>query len=119
MTERVTAGRLDVTEFEPLSPQDGGWELLEGDSNTRVHTLSENARIWAGVALIDPCRFSYEHHRASMIQLLEGEATFTADGRTVELRAGGVAFFLPGMTSTWEVRSPMREFFVSFTPDAA
>jgi uncharacterized cupin superfamily protein len=116
MSEVVTIGRLDTADLEPMTPEEGGWEPIEGNADARVHTFCETEQVWAGVAVVQPCTFRYHHHHPSSIQLLEGEATVRAEGHTFHLRAGEVVFFLRGTTATWEVKSPIREFFVSFTP---
>lgn len=116
MSDLITTGRLDATEFGPLSPEEGGWVPIEGDPNVRVHTLCENGEIWAGVALVEPSTFEYPSEYAGCIQLLEGEATMSVGDRTVELGPGSVVFLTKGATSTWRIRSPLREFFVAFTP---
>jgi uncharacterized cupin superfamily protein len=116
MTELVTTGRLDYTQLEPMTPAEGGWEPIEGDADVRFRTLCENDQVWAGIAVVQPCKFRYPHDHPGTIQLLEGEATVTCDGRTFDLSAGEAVFFLPGTTSEWEVKTPMREFFVAYTP---
>ncbi|MEU0403846.1 cupin domain-containing protein [Streptomyces sp. NPDC006197] len=111
-------GRIDDAEFVPLAPEEGGWEPVEGDANARIHTLCENDHVWSGVALFDPCTFNYHADHASVIHLLEGAATITSDGHTSKVGAGDVVYLTPGITSTWVVKAPVREFFAAFTPVA-
>ena len=115
MSELITIGHLDATEFEAMSAEEGGWVPIEGDPNVRVHTLCDNGEMWAGIGLVEPSTFEYPIEHPSAIQLLEGEATVSVDNRTVELGPGDVVVLKTGATSTWVVKSNLREFFVVST----
>lgn len=118
MSELATIANLDVSDFEPLSAEEGGWEVIEGDPNARVHTFCENEEIWSGIALVDRSKFEYSAHLPGAIQLLEGAATVETDEHTVEIGPGDVIFLKVGSVSTWTVTVPLREFFVGFPAGA-
>jgi uncharacterized cupin superfamily protein len=119
MSSLVVHGQLDATGFRPISPEEGGWEPLEGDSNARVHDFCLTEDVWSGVALVDPCRFTYEPDHPGMIQVVDGAATVTTEGRTLELGPGDVLVLSPGARTSWEITSPLREFFfAALSPEA-
>jgi uncharacterized cupin superfamily protein len=111
MSSLVVHGRVDASDFRPITPEEGGWQPVEGDANARVHDLCQTDEAWSGIALVEPCKFDYLSDHPGLIQLLEGAATVVTDGRTLELRAGDVLFLSPGARTSWEVTSPLREFF--------
>jgi uncharacterized cupin superfamily protein len=117
MTAPVTIGNISSSDFVPISPTEGGWIPVEGDADARLHTLCKTDRVWSGVVTLQPCTFEYPCEHAGAIQLLEGSAIITAEGRTWEAGAGDVVYLQPGTTSTWVVREPMREFFIGFMGD--
>ena len=88
--------------------------VIEGDPDVRSHTFCEGEQLSAGVAIIQPCKFEYRSARAGAIQLLEGAARVTTEGRTVELTAGEAIFVEKGAETSWEVTSALREYFVVF-----
>lgn len=112
MTSTVAVGRIDATDFTPLSPEDSGAELIEGDSAAQVHTFVENDELWSGIALIQPCTFRYAAEHAGCVHLLEGDATITCDGQSRAIGSGDVVFLTPGTVTTWKVNSSIREHFV-------
>jgi uncharacterized cupin superfamily protein len=119
MSELITTGHLDATDFEPLSAEEGGWVTIEGDPDVRVHTLCDNGEVWAGIGLLEPSTFEYPIEHPSAIQVLEGEATVSVDNRTVELGPGAIVVLKTGATSTWVVKSPLRQFFIVSTVEDA
>ena len=114
MNPPVHVGTVDPTAFVPLSAEDGGWTPVAGDPAVEVHTLCENKALWSGVAILQPCTFSYPAQHPGAIEILDGAATISVDDRTWEVTAGDVVYLTPGTTSTWVVHRPLREFFVAF-----
>ena len=86
----------------------------EGDPGVRVHTFCESEGLWTGLGCVEPSTFSYTNDGPGLIQLLEGEATVTLDGRTLDLRAGDVVIVPGSVEQTWEIKTAVREFFVTF-----
>jgi uncharacterized cupin superfamily protein len=104
---------LNVSDFVPNLEEDGV-TVVEGDPQLHVNVLHEGKEMESGVATVKPSTFDYLSTHATMVELLEGAATVTADGNTVELKAGEAAFLEKGSVTRWEVTAPIREFFVSF-----
>ena len=114
MSTKVWTGRVDATEFTRLTAEEGGWKPIEGDPGVRVHTFCESEGLWTGLGCVEPSTFSYTNDGPGLIQLLEGEATETLDGRTLDLRAGDVVIVPGSVEQTWEIKTAVREFFVTF-----
>ena len=112
MTAKLTVGRIDATDFAPLPAHEGGYEPIDGDPDAQVHTLFETEELWSGLALIQPCTFRYPVEHLGSVHLIEGDATITTDGVSRTVAAGDVLYLTPGAVTTWEVISPIREFFV-------
>jgi uncharacterized cupin superfamily protein len=115
MSESITTGHLEATDFEPLSADEGGWARIAGDPNIRVHTLCDNEETWAGIGLIEPSTFAYPIEHPTAVQVLEGEAAVSVDGQTVEVGAGSVVVLKAGAKSTWVIKSRIRQFFIVST----
>ena len=113
MSSKVWTGRVDATEFAPLASAEGGLTAIEGDPRARVHTFCDGDGLWTGLGCVEPSKFSYTNDGPGLVQILEGEATVTVDGRTLELCAGDVVLFPASVEQTWEIKSPLREFFVA------
>ena len=118
MSSKVWTGRVDATEFAPLASAEGGLTAIEGDPRARVHTFCDGDGLWTGLGCVEPSKFSYTNDGPGLVQILEGEATVTADGRSVDLRAGDVVAFPTSVEQTWEIKSSLREFFVTFASTA-
>jgi len=118
MSQLAVFADLEVTDFESYADEDDGhMRVTEGDPSVRVHTLREGKELWAGIALVQPSKFEYSSQHAGAIQLLEGAATVTTEGRTVELKAGEAIFLEKGAETTWEVTAALREYFVAFVAE--
>jgi uncharacterized cupin superfamily protein len=119
MTSLVVRGRVDASDFRPITSEEGGWDPVEGDASARVHDLCQTDEVWSGIALVEPCKFEYHSDHRGMIQLLEGSATVVTDDGTLELGAGDVLYLSPGAKTSWEITSPLREFFYASLTDVA
>lgn len=115
MSQLAVFADTNVTDFQPW--EDDSVRVTEGDPDVRMHTLRESEEIWAGIALVQPSKFEYSSQHAGAIQLLEGAATVTTEGRTVELKAGEAIFLEKGAETTWEVTAALREYFVAFVAE--
>lgn len=114
-----TTSTIDLGTDAPddLEPFNGFAEVLEGDPAAGVAwlrtTASGDATLYAGIFVVQPSRFRYEFAHDECLHLIEGEVEIAVDGEArVQLRPGDVASFSAGTTSTWDVRSPLRKFFV-------
>ena len=117
MSDLVTMGRLDTTEgFVPTSPEENGTLVLDGNQNARIHTLVENENVYSGLSMADPCIFSITITSPTILTLLEGEADFTIDGATTHMTPGDVAFFEPGAEVVWNVKTPVKDWFIMLGP---
>jgi uncharacterized cupin superfamily protein len=103
---------VDATEWEPFEVA-----VTEGDPSTQVHWLRDKSGgegvLFAGLFRAEPGRFDYEFSGDETFHMLEGEIAIALESDDpVTLRAGDIASFPKGAKSTWEVRSPMKKFFV-------
>jgi uncharacterized protein len=110
----ITLGTDAVTDLEPFS---GFAEVLEGDPAAGVAwlrtTATGDATLYAGIFAVQPSRFRYDFAHDECLHMIEGVVEITVEGEDpVRLRGGDVASFSAGTTSTWDVRSPLRKFFV-------
>jgi uncharacterized cupin superfamily protein len=114
-----TLRTIDLATDAPtaLEPFDGFAEVLEGDPAAGVAWLrtvaAGNATLYAGIFVVQPSRFRYDFAHDECLHLIEGDVQITVDGeQPVHLRAGDIASFRAGTTSTWHVATPVRKFFV-------
>lgn len=127
--DRAVAGyasTVDNPHLEPATAEEIGLMNVTGSPDMLVHQLrstgGESGDVWAAVVTVSPCSFDYTFAGDETIHVLEGSATVTlSDGQIVELRPGTIASFVRGASSTWQIRSRLREFAVltSSTPPAA
>lgn len=114
MPDLFTHGRVDATDLEPYDPEDAGIVPIEGEHNARLRTFVDNEDVWAGVSDVDPCVFAYRVEQPTVVQLIDGEASVSVDGRKIDLTAGGIAFFSPGTDTRWTIKRRVRDLFIIF-----
>ena len=119
MSPRVSIASLHATELVPMSPTEGGWVPVEGDANTQAQTFYDKNGIWSGVAVLEPCSFTYTAPQSGAIQILEGEATLHYDGTSRDLAAGDIIYLATGAETMWVVKKRMKEFFIAATGSQA
>lgn len=98
-------------------PFHGFAEVLEGDPAAGVvwlrTTASGSGTLYAGIFVVQPSRFRYDFDHDECLHLIEGDVEIHVEGEApVRLRAGDVAAFSAGTTSTWTVHAALRKFFV-------
>lgn len=110
----MTAALADSREYfdrpyEPFLRTDLA-ELTAGE----VHWLTEGVSgIWRVLPGQLPDEVPYDFVDAETIHVLEGAVHITTDdGETVTLRAGDIAAYPKGVTSTWRFEMPFRKLFV-------
>lgn len=113
-TSTITLGTDAPTSLEPFH---GFAEVLEGDPAAGVAWLRTSATgattLYAGIFVVQPSRFRYDFSHDECLHMIEGDVEITVDGEApVRLRGGDVAAFCAGTTSTWDVQTPLRKFFV-------
>jgi len=91
--------------------------VLAGEPSAHVGWLRTDSAgdgmLLAGTFTVEPSTFRYTFGGDETFYVLEGICTIEPDGgEPVELRAGDVASFRKGTTSTWTVRQRLRKFFV-------
>jgi uncharacterized protein len=101
------------TEFESFPLDD----VLEGDPQGKVHWLrtegSTNATLMAGIFTGQPSRFNYVFETDETFHVIEGKVTITLEsGAAVDLVPGDIVSFPRGARAVWDIKEPLRKFFV-------
>jgi uncharacterized protein len=105
---------MDSTnEFEPFPLDD----VIEGDPHGRVHWLrtagSTDATLMAGIFTGQPSRFNYVFETDETFHVIEGSVTITLEsGEAVDLVPGDIVSFPRGAHAVWDIKQPLRKFFV-------
>ena len=113
-THLIDLGTDAPAAYEPFN---GFAEVLAGDPAAGVAwlrtTASGEGTLYAGIFVVQPSRFRYDFGHDECLHVIEGDVEIVVDGEApVRLRAGDVAAFSAGTTSTWTVHAPLRKFFV-------
>ncbi|RVU29017.1 DUF861 domain-containing protein [Streptomyces antnestii] len=118
MTDIVDKIRFDATgvEFVPISLEDAGMTAIEGDPQPRVCTLVATEHVWIGLSKVEPSVQKLKVNNHSVLTFIEGEGTLTVDGKSREIVAGDSVVFQPGVEAHWELRTPLRDWFVMYGP---
>lgn len=118
MTDIVAKFRFDATdvEFEPISLEDAGMTAIEGDPQPRVHTVVATEHIWIGLSKVEPAVQTLKVSNHTVLTFIEGEGTLTVDGKSREIVAGDTVVFQPGIEAHWDLRTPLRDWFVMYGP---
>ncbi|WP_322085719.1 cupin domain-containing protein [Burkholderia sp. BCC1999] len=112
MNGKIVTGNIHhANNFKPLTVEEGGWQTLKGNPATQVHDFVNNGTMWCALSTWEACAIRETINNYSSIQVLEGDLTITHGDEVIELTAGGLAFFTPGMEVVFEVKTHMREVF--------
>ena len=100
-----------------LAPFHGFDSVLHGDPAAGVSwlrtTSARGGTLLAGVFTAQPSTFRYTFGADESLHVVAGDVTIELDsGGSVRLRAGDIASFAAGETSTWTVHEALRKFFV-------
>jgi uncharacterized cupin superfamily protein len=109
--EDVAAMALD--EDAPIPTLDGG----SMGTRNRTTYRSDDGSVETGVWECDAGRFRARFGaNGEMIHIVSGEMVCTSeDGETFTLRPGDSATFPRGWSGEWDVRSPLRKVYATFT----
>lgn len=81
----------------------------------RVLTQSADQRRMSGIWACTPGTFRWDWTCEETVAVVCGHASVvTDDGRRLELRPGDMAFFAPGVRSTWTIHENFRKAFHTF-----
>ena len=90
--------------------------FIEGRADAKVHWLHASApgepAYYAGLWTAQPCKFNYEFMLHESAHILEGSVTVTANGETLHLGPGDIAYFPKGTKSVWHITAPLKKIFV-------
>ena len=100
---------VGTTQYEPF--------MAEGKKFGDIHWLRTESggegMLLTGFWSHEPADLPYVFTGDETVYVLEGEVTVDVDGGdSVTLRAGDVASFTKGQTSTWRITRPFKKFFV-------
>lgn len=110
----VHRSTTDADEWEAF-PIEG---VLEGDPQAKVSWLrtegAGDGLLMTGLFTAQPSKFPYAFVGDETFQVLEGEVAFTMEGSDEEIviGPGDLVSFPKGAKSVWDVRKPMKKFFV-------
>ena len=108
---------MALDEYGPISENIG--LALDGPMNHRgkVFWSKSDGSVTCGLWEVDAGRFSCRFDgEGEMVHVVKGTIIATADnGEVVELGEGDIYTFTPGWTGIWEMPTPMRKFFTTFT----
>ncbi len=103
----------------PDMPIDPEW-IKEGNPVARGAILTQSAdrKMSSGLWTCEPGRFEWTFGWDEFVHVLEGEVTITEEGgESYTLGPGDMAHFPIGLKAHWDVKRPMRKFFVIRTPE--
>jgi uncharacterized protein len=111
--DRDEVAAMALEEDAPIPTLDGG---TMGTRN-RTTWRSDDGTIETGVWECDAGRFQATFSAyGEMIHIVSGELACTGDdGDTFTLRPGDSITFPRGWTGEWDVRSPLRKVYATFT----
>merc|ERR1719160_537474 len=98
-----------------------GEMALKADGKEEVFKAGDSFVIpagWKGTWECEPGSWEHNNKVDEYVMLLEGEMALKADG-TEEVFKAGDSFVIPaGWKGIWEVRVPMKKYFVKHAPAA-
>ncbi len=105
----VPVSNIATDEYEPF--------LNEGEAFGDVHWLRVGSGgdgvLYTGLWTHDPADLPYVFPGDETFHVLEGEVTIDVEGGdSVTLKAGDIASFSKGQSSTWHITQPFKKFFV-------
>jgi len=98
----------------PDMPIEPSW-IEEGQPVARgtIVAQSQDRKVSSGFWECSEGRFKWEFAWDEFIRVIEGEVVVTDEaGESHTLKAGDTAHFPLGMKARWDVRKPVRKFFV-------
>jgi uncharacterized cupin superfamily protein len=108
---------MALDEYGPISESIG--VALDGPMNHRgkIFWSKSDGSVSCGLWEVDSGRFSCTFDgEGEMVHVVKGTIIATADsGEVIELGEGDIYTFTPGWTGIWEMPTPMRKFFTTFT----
>lgn len=108
---------MELDEYGPIGESIG--IALDGPMNHRgkVFWAKGDGSVSCGLWEVDAGRFSCTFDgEGEMVHVVRGSITATgAEGEVIELGEGDVFTFEPGWTGIWEMPTPMRKFYTTFT----
>lgn len=108
---------MELDEYGPISASIG--VALDGPMNHRgkVFWSKADGSVTCGLWEVDSGRFSCAFDgEGEMVHVVKGTITATSQsGEVIELGEGDIFTFTPGWTGIWEMPTPMRKFFTTFT----
>lgn len=110
---QIKHSKDSANEFEPFPLDD----VLEGDPEGKVHWLrtegSTDATLMSGIFTGQPSRFNYVFGTDETFHVIEGRVTITLEsGEAVDLIPGDIVSFPRGAHAVWDIKEPLRKFFV-------
>ncbi len=119
MTPPLIPTAQSPAELPPM-PINPDW-IQEGTPAARgaVLTQSKDKLLSSGFWSCTAGKFKWVFAWDEFVYILEGEATIREEGgATHTLKAGDIAHFPRGLTTTWHVPKFVRKFFTLRTPEA-
>jgi uncharacterized protein len=108
---------MALDDYGPIGESIG--VALDGPMNHRgkIFWMKQDGSVSCGLWEVDAGRFSCRFDgEGEMVHVVRGKLIARSDdGQVVELAEGGVYTFTPGWTGIWEMPTPMRKFFTTFT----
>jgi uncharacterized cupin superfamily protein len=87
------------------------------DASGCVLSKSPDVRVVRGIWDCTPGKFRWDWNYDETIVVVSGRATVEIGDKTVELRAGDLAFFERGQQSVWTIHEPFRKGFHADSPE--
>ena len=114
-----------VTEIRVPEARLDSWPLpaeliLDGAPKAQGLVLrkSDDVRVVSGIWASTPGRFRWNWTYDETVVVVEGRATVTtADGRSLELVPGSLAYFERGTESIWTIHEPFKKGFHALSPE--
>jgi len=112
----TTAKLVEPLPSIPLPPG----EVLEGEPNAGGRFTAESAdrKACAGFWSCDVGRYAFHFGYDEFVYIVRGEVAVTdvSSNETCVLGPGETAHFPQGVTTIWEIRSPLTKYFVAREP---
>ena len=92
--------------------------VLEGSPSPRMRftAMAADGSTASGIWACNPGKFTFIYDFDEWVHIVSGSVVITAGGFSREMRAGSVAFFPRGLTTTWHVHDHIHKFFVQRNP---
>jgi uncharacterized cupin superfamily protein len=108
---------MELDEYGPIGASIG--VALDGPMSHRgkVFWSKADGSVTCGLWEVDSGRFSCEFNgEGEMVHVVKGEIIATSQsGEVIELGEGDIFTFTPGWSGIWEMPTPMRKFFTTFS----